>query len=91
MLSPVLAHIVLSVIVVVSILLMLIRPRGIAEVYWIGGGALLLVLLRLVPLKLAGKAIAEGSDVYLFLIGMMLLSELAKGARRLRLALLGRH
>ena len=78
MLSPALAHIVLPLIVAVSILLMLIRPRGIAEVYWIGGGALLLILLRLVPLKLAGKAVAEGSDVYLFLIGMMLLSELAR-------------
>ena len=78
MVSPALAHVLLPTIVGVSILLMLIRPRGIAEVYWIGGGALLLVLLRLVPLKLAGKAIAEGSDVYLFLIGMMLLSELAR-------------
>ena len=78
MLSPALAHSLLLLIVAVSILLMLIRPRGIAEVYWIGGGALLLVVLRLMPLKLAGKAIAEGSDVYLFLIGMMLLSELAR-------------
>ncbi len=78
MLSPAVAHILLLVIVALSILLMLIRPRGIAEVYWIGSGALLLILLRLVPLKLAGKAIAEGSDVYLFLIGMMLLSELAR-------------
>jgi arsenical pump membrane protein len=65
-------------IVVLSIVLMLLRPRNIPEVYWISGGALLLVLLRLVPLQLAGKAIAEGSDVYLFLIGMMLLSELAR-------------
>ena len=78
MLSPAIAHILLPLIVAVSILLMLIRPRGIAEVYWIGGGALLLILLRLVPLKLAGKAVAEGSDVYLFLIGMMLSSELAR-------------
>ena len=78
MISPALAHILLPAIVAVSILLMLIRPRGIPEVYWIGGGSLLLVLLRLVPLKLAGKAAAEGSDVYLFLIGMMLLSELAR-------------
>jgi len=62
----------------VSLVLMLVRPRGIAEVWWIGGGAALLLALRLVPLKLAGKAVAEGSDVYLFLIGMMLLSELAK-------------
>ena len=57
---------------------MLVRPRGIPEVYWISGGALLLILLRLIPLRLAGHAIAEGSDVYLFLIGMMLLSELAR-------------
>ncbi len=78
MISPALAHILLPVIVAVSILLMLIRPRNIAEVYWIGGGALLLLLLRLVPLKLAGKAVGEGTDVYLFLLGMMLLSELAR-------------
>ena len=70
--------VLLSVIVGISILLMLVRPWGIREVYWIGGGALLLVLLGLVPLKVAGKAVAEGSDVYLFLIGMMLLSELAR-------------
>src|SRR5580698_8920261 len=57
---------------------MLIRPRNIPEVYWIGGGALLLLILRLIPLRLAGKAAAEGSDVYFFLIGMMLLSELAR-------------
>ncbi len=65
-------------IVAASILLMLVRPRGIAEVYWIGSGALLLVLLRLIPLRLAGQAVAAGTDVYLFLAGMMLLSELAR-------------
>jgi arsenical pump membrane protein len=72
------AHVVLPMIVAVSIALMLTRPRGIPEVGWISGGALLLIVLRLVPLKLAGQAIAKGSDVYLFLIGMMLLSELAR-------------
>jgi len=76
--TPGVAHVVLPAIVAVSLVLMLVRPRGIAEVWWIGGGAALLLALRLVPLKLAGKAVAEGSDVYLFLIGMMLLSELAK-------------
>ena len=78
MLSPAFAHTFLLIIVALSILLMLVRPRGVAEVYWIGGGAVLLILLRLVPFKLAGKAIAEGSDVYLFLTGMMLLSALAR-------------
>jgi len=72
------AHIVLPLIVAISIALMLMRPRGISEVWWISGGALLLIVLRLVPLKLAGQAVAKGSDVYLFLIGMMLLSELAR-------------
>ena len=75
--SPLIAHVVLISIVALSILLMLARPRNIPEVWWVGSGAALLVIFRLIPLKLAGKAIAEGSDVYLFLIGMMLLSSLA--------------
>ena len=57
---------------------MLIRPRNLPEVYFVGAGAGLLVMLRLIPLRLAGRAIAEGSDVYFFLIGMMLLSALAR-------------
>jgi arsenical pump membrane protein len=72
------AHVVLPLIAAVSIVLMLTRPRGIPEVWWISGGVLLLIALRLVPLRLAGQAVAKGSDVYLFLIGMMLLSELAR-------------
>jgi arsenical pump membrane protein len=78
MLALHLSHILLPLIVAASILLMLLRPRGIAEVYWIGAGALLLIALRLIPLPLAGGAVMKGSDVYLFLIGMMLLSELAR-------------
>src|SRR5665213_662417 len=71
-------HILLVAIVALSILLMLMRPRGVPEYVWIGSGAALLVILRLVPLRLAGHAIAEGTAVYLFLTGMMLLSELAR-------------
>jgi arsenical pump membrane protein len=78
MTSASVSHILLALIVGISMLLMLIRPRNIPEVYWIGGGAILLIVFRLIPLKLAGKAAAEGSDVYLFLVGMMLLSELAR-------------
>ena len=78
MMIPDLTHFVLPGIVAASILLMLIRPWNVPEVAWVAGGAALLVVLRLVPLKLAGKAVAEGSDVYLFLIGMMLLSDLAR-------------
>jgi arsenical pump membrane protein len=57
---------------------MLLRPRGITEAYWACGGALLLVLCGLLSIPLAGHAIAKGFDVYLFLIGMMILSELAR-------------
>jgi arsenical pump membrane protein len=78
MIPPEIAHVVLPLMVAISIALMLTRPRNIPEVWWISGGALLLIVLRLVPLKLAGEAVAKGSDVYLFLIGMMLLSELAR-------------
>jgi arsenical pump membrane protein len=66
------------IITALSILLMLIRPRNIPEVYWVSAGALLLIVFRLIPLPLAGRAIAQGSDVYFFLIGMMLLSALAR-------------
>jgi len=76
--SAEIAQIALPLIVAVSIALMLARPWGVSEVWWILGGALLLIALGLVPLKLAGLAVAKGSDVYLFLIGMMLLSELAR-------------
>jgi len=78
LLAPVAGHIALVVIICISILLMLIRPRNISEVYWVGGGVLLLVVFRLVPLRAAERAAWKGMDVYLFLIGMMLLSELAR-------------
>jgi arsenical pump membrane protein len=78
MISPALAHLLLSLIVGISVALMLIRPRNIPEVYWIAGGVLLLLVFRLVPLQLAGRAVAKALDVCLFLIGMMLLSELAR-------------
>jgi arsenical pump membrane protein len=61
-----------------SVVLMLIRPRNIPEVYWIGGGVLLLLLFRLISFQLAVRAAAKALDVCFFLIGMMLLSELAR-------------
>jgi arsenical pump membrane protein len=73
-----LSHVLLPLIVGLSIVLMLLRPRGIPEVWWVSGGCLLLIVLRLIPLRLAGRAVSEGSDVYLFLTGMMLISELAR-------------
>ena len=78
MFSPAISQLLLVIIVALSILLMLIRPGNIAEVYWIGAGVLLLLGLGLAPVRLAGRAAAQGTNVYLFLVGMMLLSELAR-------------
>jgi len=61
-----------------SILFMLLRPRGIAEAYWVCGGGILLVLAHLIPVSQAAHAVYEGLNVYLFLTGMMLLAELAR-------------
>jgi len=54
------------------------RPFGWPEAIWSVVGAVLLVGLRLLSLSDAWAGIAKGSDVYLFLSGMMLLSELAR-------------
>ena len=54
------------------------RPWRLPEFIWAVAGALVVVLIGAVPLGAAGAAIARGTDVYLFLIGMMLLSELAR-------------
>ncbi|HEY2458445.1 MAG TPA: SLC13 family permease, partial [Candidatus Acidoferrum sp.] len=72
------SQLLLLLIVAVSIFLMLLRPRNVAEVYWIGAGVLLLLIFRLIPFEVAGRAAAKASDVCLFLIGMMLLSEFAR-------------
>ena len=62
----------------VSIALVLIRPKGLPEAWWATAGACVLVLCRLISPTLAGQAIGKGLDVYLFLTGMMLMSELAR-------------
>jgi arsenical pump membrane protein len=72
------AHLFIWIISIVSIALMLFRPFDVPEVAWVSAGAILLCVFRLIPLTLASKAVAEGLDVYLFLTGMMLLSELGK-------------
>ncbi|MDR6145039.1 arsenical pump membrane protein [Sphingomonas sp. SORGH_AS870] len=54
------------------------RPMRWPEWIWAVAGAALLIVLGLMPLGQAGQAVAKGGDVYLFLIGMMLLSETAR-------------
>jgi arsenical pump membrane protein len=56
----------------------LTRPRGIPEWVWAILGAALLAAFGLVPLHDVAAAVGRGTDVYLFLAGMMLLAELAR-------------
>ena len=72
------AHLLIWIISALGIAVMLFRPFKLPEAVGATAGAILLCVLKLIPLPLAGKAIAEGLDVYLFLTGMMFLSELAR-------------
>lgn len=56
------------------------RPGRWPEAVWAVAGALILVAGGLLPLPDALRAVAAGTDVYLFLLGMMLLSETARRA-----------
>jgi arsenical pump membrane protein len=56
----------------------IIRPWHFPEAVWAVLGAAALVGLGLLPWTAAWQGISKGTDVYLFLTGMMLLAELAR-------------
>ncbi|PWB29886.1 arsenic transporter [Stenotrophomonas sp. SPM] len=64
--------------VAVTIAGLLFRPLRIPEYVWAVAAALLLPLTGSLPVATFVGAVAEGQDVYLFLVGMMLLAELAR-------------
>ncbi|GBR03479.1 arsenic transporter [Asaia siamensis] len=57
---------------------LLFRPWQLPEALWTSLAALMVPLLGLCSWHDAGKAIASGKEVYLFLFGMMVLSEVAR-------------
>src|SRR5271154_6856108 len=57
---------------------MIIRPLRIPEYVWAVLGAAVLIAFGFLPWHDAVAAAAKGMDVYLFLIGMMLLAEVAR-------------
>jgi len=61
-----------------AIAAVLFRPKEWPEAVWACLGAFLLIILGLIPVAHALAAVAKGLNVYLFLTGMMLLSELAR-------------
>lgn len=54
------------------------RPFRLPEYVYAAAGAALLVAAGFLPVADAFGAVAKGADVYLFLVGMMLLSEVAR-------------
>jgi arsenical pump membrane protein len=56
----------------------IVRPFAWPEFVWAVAGAALLVALHLLSAADALEGVRKGTDVYLFLIGMMLLAELAR-------------
>jgi arsenical pump membrane protein len=56
----------------------LFRPFRLPEPFWAMAGALVLCVAGLLPWRDALEAVARGNDVYLFLAGMILISELAR-------------
>jgi arsenical pump membrane protein len=56
----------------------IVRPWNLPEFIWAVAGAALLILLNLLPWPDALAAARKGTDVYFFLIGMMLLAEVAR-------------
>ncbi len=77
--SASLAHVATWAIILAAVAGVIIRPWKWPEAIWAVGGGMLLVATGLLPLHAALLALGRGGDVYLFLVGMMLLSEIARG------------
>jgi arsenical pump membrane protein len=72
------AHVATWSIAALAILGVIVRPGKLPEALWAVLAAAALLVFGLIPLPDAGKAVLKGVDVYLFLIGMMVLAELAR-------------
>lgn len=66
------------IISLLSIAAIIIRPYKLREAIWAVSGAFLLLMFGLILPRDALKGILNGTDVYLFLTGMMLLAETAR-------------
>jgi len=56
----------------------ILRPFNLPEAIWAMAGAALLIVLGLISIPDALTGVAKGTDVYLFLFGMMILAEIAR-------------
>jgi arsenical pump membrane protein len=72
------AHLLTWGIIVIATAGVIVRPFRLPEAIWAVTGAVILVGFGLLPISAAFRAVMKGNDVYLFLTGMMLLSETAR-------------
>jgi len=71
-------HTAIWTIAFLSIAGVIIRPFRVSEAIWAVTGAVLLVVTGLISFSEGFNGISKGTDVYLFLTGMMLLAETAR-------------
>ena len=71
-------HTITWAIIALSILGVIAHPFKWPEFIWAAGGAILLVVSRLLSPANAWDGVLKGLDVYLFLVGMMALAEVAR-------------
>lgn len=71
-------HASIWIISLLSIGAVIIRPFKLPEATWAVAGALLLLIFGLILPRVAFRGVLNGTDVYLFLTGMMLLAETAR-------------
>jgi arsenical pump membrane protein len=73
-----LSHVAIWAIAAAATLGVIARPWNWPEFVWALAGATMLVLFHLLSWQVAVAAVGSGTDVYFFLVGMMLLSEVAR-------------
>jgi len=73
------ANLAIWIIAALATVGVLVRPFKWPEAVWAVLGSVALLVFGLLPLADGLGAVGKGLDVYLFLIGMMLLSEIARG------------
>ena len=71
-------HIIIWSIAILSTAGVIIRPYNLPEAIWVVSGSLLLLAMHLILPSETLTAINKGTNVYLFLTGMMLLAEIAR-------------
>jgi arsenical pump membrane protein len=71
-------HLAIWAICAVATAGVILRPFRWPEAIWAVAGAAVLLVAGLLPVAAAWRAVGKGGDVYLFLAGMMLLSEIAR-------------